>query len=123
MTCRRPIQPWERAYLITLGNVLREQRLAAGLTQASLARRAQVSTGHLQRLEHGRRRTRLSTLSRLAAVLTSDPSSQQRLLGNLASSAGPALAPESDYDDRITRRRKTRFGRRQNRPSPRRMAA
>jgi hypothetical protein len=64
-----------------------------------------VST--IQRIEAGARRTRRSTLDRIAEAL-GDP----QLAGVLAELAGPALAPESPYAERIARRRVRRHRRR-----------
>jgi transcriptional regulator with XRE-family HTH domain len=101
--CRRPLEPSETPYLLALGIRLRELRRDSGLTQAQLAEAAELSCRHIERLEAGNRRTRRSTLARIAAAL-GDP-----LLGNqLADLAGPALAPESGFAERIARRRARR---------------
>jgi predicted nucleotidyltransferase/DNA-binding XRE family transcriptional regulator len=47
------------------GRLLREARLAAGLTQTELARRAEVTQSVVSAYEAGRREPALSTLSRL----------------------------------------------------------
>jgi transcriptional regulator with XRE-family HTH domain len=53
-----------------LGELLREHRKAAGLTQRHLADRAGVSAGTVQDLEQGRTtRSRPGTVARLAAAL------------------------------------------------------
>jgi hypothetical protein len=54
----------------------------------------------MSRIERGLRRTRASTLDRIACAL-----GEPALGGELARLAGPALAPESEYAERITRRR------------------
>lgn len=87
---RRPITPNEVRPLLELGRQLTNARKAAGLTQRQLAERARLSLRHVKRLEHGTRRTRWSTLQRLAPVLNTDPSA-------LREAAGHALAPESPY--------------------------
>ena len=101
--CRRPIQPAETPYLSALGNRLRELRRDRGLTQAQLAVAADLSRRHVERLEAGTRRTRRSTLSRIAEAL-GGPS----LENELVTLAGPALAQESDFAERVARRRARR---------------
>jgi transcriptional regulator with XRE-family HTH domain len=104
--CRRPLQPEETPYLIAVANRLREVRRSRGLTQAELAVAAELSRRHVERLEAGNRRTRRSTLSRIAEAL-GDPSLEDELVGL----AGPALAPESEYAERVVRRRQRRLRR------------
>ncbi|QVQ52156.1 helix-turn-helix transcriptional regulator [Spiractinospora alimapuensis] len=59
---------------ISLGPRIRSLRLAHGMTQAELARRASVSEDLVSRLERGSRRTaRLTTIMALAAALDEDP--------------------------------------------------
>jgi transcriptional regulator with XRE-family HTH domain len=53
----------------TLGQVLKQQRVALDLTQRELAVRLGVKASHIAYLEAGRRRPSLSLLSRLADVL------------------------------------------------------
>ena len=53
----------------TLGQVLKQQRVALDLTQRELAHRLGVKASHIAYLEAGRRRPSLSLLSRLADVL------------------------------------------------------
>jgi transcriptional regulator with XRE-family HTH domain len=78
------------------------------VTQGELAKAAQLSTSTIQRIEAGTRRTRRSTLHRIAEAL-GDP----KLASVLADLAGPALAPESPYAERIARRRERRHRRRE----------
>ncbi len=62
-------------------------------------------------IENGGRRTRRSTLGRVAAALTdANPSlgDEKPLADALAELAGPALAPESPHAERIARRRQRR---------------
>ena len=59
---------------ISLGPRIRALRLAHGLTQAELARRANLSEDLVSRLERGSRQTaRLTTIMALAAALDEDP--------------------------------------------------
>src|SRR5580658_2853756 len=69
------------------GRVLREARLAVGVTQAELARRAGVSLGTIRDLEQGRRvRPRAGSLERLSRALGLDAGQAERL----AQAAEPA---------------------------------
>lgn len=109
---RRPLQTWELPLLAGLGQRLAEYRCAAGLSIAELADGAEMSPGHLRRLERGERRTRASTLARLARAL--DPDRADELAVALVALAGAALAAESPYADRIARRRARRHRRRRS---------
>src|SRR4051794_27794877 len=60
------------------GPLLRRLRLAAGLTQATLAERAGLSERAIQELERGAARPRRDTARRIVAVLA--PSSEDRAL-------------------------------------------
>ncbi len=68
-TCRRPISPDEVDFLESLAELLRALRREAQLTQQALAFRAELSESQLYRIEAGTRRTRRSTLDRLAGAL------------------------------------------------------
>lgn len=104
-TTRVPLQRHEVPYTVALGRLIRSRRLAAGLTVAQAADAAELSPRHWRRLEAGERRTRSSTLDRIAQALDADPV-------ELAATAGPALADESPYADRIAKRRARRTRRR-----------
>lgn len=54
---------------LKIGIVLREARLAAGLTQEELARRLQTKKTALSRIENHSRDIRLSTLEKVASAL------------------------------------------------------
>ena len=58
----------------TFGLVLRERRLAAGLSQEKLALEADVDRTFVSLLERGGRQPTLATLWRLAAALSVSPS-------------------------------------------------
>jgi transcriptional regulator with XRE-family HTH domain len=106
-----PPQGQQRVDAFALGHLLRASRQAAGLTQAVLAKEAQISERHVRRLERGQRRTRRSTLGRLAyAIVNSEPAvgPATRLVEELVVAAGSALADESDHADRVDRRRARR---------------
>jgi transcriptional regulator with XRE-family HTH domain len=100
----------ETPHLETLGARLAAVRRDRGLTQDTLAEAAELSTSGIHRIEAGTRRTRRSTLDRIAAAL-GDP----ELAAELAGLAGPALAPESLYGEPIARRRARRHVRRRAR--------
>jgi transcriptional regulator with XRE-family HTH domain len=54
---------------ISLGPMLREARLRAGLKRADLARRAGIDPGYLMRIENGKHDPPFSTVVRLAAAV------------------------------------------------------
>jgi transcriptional regulator with XRE-family HTH domain len=106
----RPI-PEEVPYLAQLGDHLRRLRLDAGLAQWAMADLAVLAPRHIRRLERGECRTRRSTLERIANALADvnpDLGPADQLIDRLVELAGPALAPESPYADRIARRRARR---------------
>ncbi|WP_404387831.1 helix-turn-helix domain-containing protein [Humibacillus xanthopallidus] len=115
--CRRPIQEWEVPYLKALGQELRALRLEAGITQEALAVSTGLSSRSLRRLERGERRTRYTTLARLSVRLShsSSPERARDLLDRLLTIAGPALAPESQYAERLDMRRERRARRQRDR--------
>ncbi len=98
-----------------LGQLLGQLRRASGLSQRETAVAAQVSTRHLRRLERGERRTRRSTLERLAGALAGRGTlgSEEHLLRVLLQAADPALAPESEHRQRVERRRNRRWRQRE----------
>lgn len=103
---RRPIESWEAPLLEALGHRLRRARRDSGLTQAGVAVASSLSERSLRRLEAGQRRTRRSTLQRLAdsMTVTSGPDAVD-LLDEFLEIVGPALAAESAFADRVARRR------------------
>ncbi|MDH6136683.1 tetratricopeptide (TPR) repeat protein/transcriptional regulator with XRE-family HTH domain [Kitasatospora sp. MAA4] len=62
------------------GTLLRQFRFSAGLTQEELADQSGVSTHAISVLESGRRRPRLSSVTRLATALGLNPADRDRLL-------------------------------------------
>ena len=58
------------------GDLLRQHRLAAGLTQEALAARARLSAHGVQKLEHGTTRPYRATVQRLALALDLSPDDQ-----------------------------------------------
>jgi transcriptional regulator with XRE-family HTH domain len=86
---------------------LKEVRRLSGLTWREVSDRSQISPGHLSALSSGNKRTRRSTLARLASVVVDanpDLGDVEALVDDLCQIAGPALAAESDYRDRVDRR-------------------
>jgi transcriptional regulator with XRE-family HTH domain len=82
---RRPIEAAEITYLEALGAHLGAVRRDHRLTQAALGEASELSTSGIRRIETGTRRTRRSTLDRIAAAL-GDP-------GRLRSSRGSPDPP------------------------------
>ncbi len=115
--CRRPIEAWEVESLRTLGREVRAIRFHQGklaIRAGKLGRAAQVPGTTLWRIETGVRRTRRSTLQRLAkatARLNPSAGTQGEILARLIEAAGSALAPPSKYQYRVDRRRMSRFRR------------
>ena len=110
MTIRHPLSAEEIVRLERLGERLRAHRLAAGLTRTAMGLAADLNPQSVYRIEVGTRRTRKSTLRRIAAALDHEP---ERLVDELVRLAGPSLAPESAYAERVARRRGRRARRRQ----------
>jgi transcriptional regulator with XRE-family HTH domain len=105
----RPIQPHERETLEELGALLAYARQEAGFTQSQLALAAGFTLRHLQYLEAGQRRTRHSTLRRMASVLaTQFEMPEHEVLDAFVAAAGDSLAPESDYAAKVEARRQGR---------------
>ena len=108
---RRPIESWEVPHLECLGHLLKKFRKTAGMTQRDLACSAELSSWMVSQIELGTRRTRQSTLRRIArAIVGTHPnaSTEDELTEQLVEAAGAALAPESGYRGRVDRRRKRR---------------
>ncbi len=85
--------------------------MAAGMTQRELGRNAELSSWMVSQIELGTRRTRRSTLGRLArAIVNAHPgiSTEDELVEQLTEAAGGALAPESGYRARVDGRRARR---------------
>jgi len=60
--------PW-KARLEALGALLREERLAAGLSQRELSERTNVSNAYLSQVERGRHEPSLRVLTSVASTL------------------------------------------------------
>ena len=114
--CRRPIGDDEREGWQTFGGLLAGVRVRAGVSQRQLALAAGVGVRHLQRIEYGKRRTKLSTLLRmtdfLARFIEHDEADHEehsdRIIGALLEVSGVMLAPESEHQDRAEVQRRQR---------------
>ena len=111
--CRRPIHAEEVAELEALGAEIRRLRTQGlRMSRRRFASLAELSEGHVARLEGGLRRTRASTLLRIAVQVvrrSPDLGDAETIASGLISSAGGALAPESAYRDRVERRHERRW--------------
>ena len=77
-----------------------------------------MSGRQIEQIERGIRRTRRSTLKRIAAALVGvepELGDVNALVEQLVELAGAGLAPESDYRYRVERRRERRWSRRHTR--------
>jgi hypothetical protein len=102
--------------LEALGDELKRLRLEARLAVWAMGDLAEMAPRHVRRLERGECRTRRSTLERIANALADvepDLGPAEQLVERLVELAGPALAPESPYADRIARRRARRVRKKQ----------
>ena len=110
--CRRPIAADEVVGLEALGGELRRlRREVAGISRARLGVLAEVSSRQLEQIERGIRRTRRSTLERIAEALVQirpDLGEPAALAVWLVALARNGLAPESEYRERVDKRRKAR---------------
>jgi transcriptional regulator with XRE-family HTH domain len=102
------------------GQLLREFRRAAGLSERGLAKRSAVARSTVTRLEHGQIRPRRSLLQALAVGL--DPDRPKELAGQLAAAAGDDVVPESDRWRHYRQRRLERGILRGDVPLPARVA-
>jgi hypothetical protein len=110
----------ERPFAIALGDELKALHWESRLTWQQVAERSLLSQGHLQCLCAGRKRTRRSTLTRLVSVFVEEEpwlGPVDDTVDYLCEIAGPALAAETDYPQKMARtlarreRRWTREGR------------
>lgn len=111
--CRRPISEEEARALEVFGAALRVARRAAELTQMDLGLMAGRGEKAVYRLEAAVRRPRRSTIEDLVAVIVDRVPALggvERLTNELCALAGVGLAPESEYRERVERRRTRRLG-------------
>jgi hypothetical protein len=113
---RRPITADEVPGLEALGDELRRLRwTVARLSRPALSVRAEVSVRQIEQIEQAIRRTRRSTLARIAAALVKvkpEMGDANAIVSSLVTLAGPVLAPESIHRDRVEKRRKARWAKR-----------
>jgi transcriptional regulator with XRE-family HTH domain len=94
-----------------LGQELRRLRKLTDLTLAEYAWEVELSPTSVGRLERGVRRTRRSTLARIAAVAAAecpDEGTADEILAQMILLGGAAIADESEYKARTDRRRARR---------------
>jgi transcriptional regulator with XRE-family HTH domain len=109
-------EPWgqitddELPHLAELGRRLRALRETVGLSQEQLGWECDLARPTITLLEQGRRRTRRSTIERIADALVRSGLNLPAgvVVQVLVDAAGPALAPESIYAKRTARRRARR---------------
>jgi transcriptional regulator with XRE-family HTH domain len=112
VTLPRPIEAHEIPCLEALGAMLVALQHEAGMTVRALSGRAQVSERHLDALRAGVRRTRAATLRRIATSLAERLDvGPEEIHQQLVDAAGCSLAPPSEFQDRIDRRRQRRLDR------------
>ncbi|GAB3995311.1 hypothetical protein GCM10029992_12230 [Glycomyces albus] len=87
----------------SLGALLRALRADRGMSAYTLAKRAAVNRSTVWRLEAGQRRPRRSLLANLAYGL--EPDAPTPIADALAAAAGPFLAEESLWSERMHRKR------------------
>lgn len=109
---RRPITDEEVPHLVAWGAELRRLRRASPYTRAEVVAMASISLSYLDELEMGTRRPRRETVeSLLVAILDDDdleePAWSQHVAAHVAM-LGPALAPPSDYAEKVERTRRRR---------------
>lgn len=111
-TARRPITAEEVPYLVAWGAEVRRLRRASPYTHGEVASMASISANYLRELEEATRRPRRETVeSLLCAVLDGadleEPLWSQHVAAHVAM-LGPALAPPSEYAEKIARTRRRR---------------
>lgn len=115
-TSRRPITAAEVPHLEALGAGLWRLRRQAGMSRRALGEGAALREGTIEEIEHATRRTRRSTLARIAAALvewTATPETAEEIEQYLVTLAGPALGGESIHPERVERRRQRREARKE----------
>lgn len=101
----------DQVRLAALGQRLRELRTSAGLGLGRLAVLTGIKDATLQSVELARHRTRASSVRRVvAALVDADPAlgTVEELMVELMAIAAGTLAAESEFVDRIERRRTRR---------------
>ena len=119
LTSRRPIADDEVRLLEELGRAIAHARVSAGLSRRALAERALMHPTSIARIEYGTRRTRPNALKRIARALAAegDDLDADALVKGWVRLGGRAIAPESEYADRVELRRQSRVSRKRSRES------
>src|SRR5579871_1078084 len=79
----------------TVGELLREHRLAAGLTQETLAERAGISARSIQAIERGTNKPHRDTVERLAEALGLPQGERARLLAEVTPAPRRRVPPDA----------------------------
>jgi transcriptional regulator with XRE-family HTH domain len=107
-----PLTDAEVPYAEALGEYLRSLREETGLGTRVIAIRAGIVYETWHRIEEATRHTRHSTLERIAKELGEALGREPRTIHDeMVRLAGPCLAPESQYRERVENRRATRLRR------------
>ena len=108
----RPFEAWEQPLLEGFSAALRRQRALAGISQRQLHLGTGLAKRSIQRLEHANRRTRHSTIRRIALALAEARGAfclADEIAEELINALGAAAAPESHRMAGIERRRNHRM--------------
>ena len=113
---RRPIADGEVQLLEELGRAIGRARVSAGLSRRALAEMTLMHPTSIARIEYGTRRTRASTLKRIAGALAAecDDLDADALVESWLLLGSRAIVPESDYADRLDLRRQRRVSRKRS---------
>ena len=113
---RRPIADDEVQLLEELGRAIGQARGSAGLSRRALAESALMHPTSIARIEYGTRRTRSSTLKRIARALAAecDDLDADALFKRWVRLGSRAIALESEYADRLDLRRQRRVSRKRS---------
>lgn len=107
----RPFEPWELPLLEGFSEVLRRHRALAGISQRQLHLATGLAKRTIERLEHADRRTRHSTIRRIALALAEARGAfclADEIADEMIQALGAAAAPESRRMAGIERRRNHR---------------
>jgi predicted transcriptional regulator len=85
--------------MIVTGEMLRELRAEAGLSQARLARLAKISQAHVARIESGKVDPRLSTVNRILRILESRE--KRKRCRSVMNTRIISVSPDTSVEDAI----------------------
>ena len=117
---RRPIADGEVQLLEELGRAIVQARGSTGLSRRALAESALMHPTSIARIKYGTtRKTLASTLKRIARALAAkcDDLDADSLVESWVRLGGRAIAPESDYADRVELPRQNRVSRKRSHES------